>query len=88
VRQPAAIRVERNVRDAVEKSLRRLGVERIDLFQLHGWLVGFPFDASLGMAPSSFPRSRPFKQDLGLAVEGLAVEGQSARRLPVAVAGV
>jgi aryl-alcohol dehydrogenase-like predicted oxidoreductase len=25
------------VRDAVEKSLRRLGVEQIDLFQLHGW---------------------------------------------------
>lgn len=25
------------LRDGVEKSLRRLGVERLDLFQLHGW---------------------------------------------------
>jgi aryl-alcohol dehydrogenase-like predicted oxidoreductase len=29
-----------HLRDAVEQSLRRLGVERIDLFQLHGWFAG------------------------------------------------
>jgi aryl-alcohol dehydrogenase-like predicted oxidoreductase len=28
-----------HLRGAVEKSLRRLGVERIDLFQLHGWFA-------------------------------------------------
>ena len=26
------------LRDSVEQSLRRLGVERIDLFQLHSWM--------------------------------------------------
>jgi aryl-alcohol dehydrogenase-like predicted oxidoreductase len=29
-----------HLRDAVEQSLGRLGVERIDLFQLHGWFAG------------------------------------------------
>ena len=45
-------------REAAEASLRRLGVEAMDLWYLHFPVPGVPVEESVGRWPSSSPRAR------------------------------